>query len=132
MKFNPKLKADVAKYINYTIIVEGKKDVLSLNNLGFQKVYAIHESGKSIKERVEEISKKIEKREKLCILTDFDKKGKKLYFMLKSLFQEFGVKTDSTLRGLLLLSGMSHIEGLSSFMKKATYETKIKERWEVR
>src|SRR3989338_7992975 len=110
MKLNPKLKNDLAKYTDYVIIVEGKKDVTSLQSLGFNKVYAIHQTSVHIKERVLQISQAVSKKEKVCILTDFDKKGKKLYFLLKTLFQEQGVKLDSTLRGLILVSGVSHIE----------------------
>ncbi len=65
-----------------------------------------------------EISLHIEKKDKVCILTDFDKKGKSLYHLLKELFQEQGVRLDSKLRGLLLVSGISHIEGLPSFFEK--------------
>lgn len=118
MKFNPKLKTDIGKYFDYVIIVEGKKDVAALKALGFEKVYPIHEAGVPIRERVYHLSQIINKKEKVCILTDFDKKGKKLYLLLKSLFQEQGVRLDSTLRGLLLQAGISHIEGLHAFFEK--------------
>ena len=118
MKLNPKLKADVEKYKDHVIIVEGKKDVAALKSLGFGKIYAIHQTSVPIKIRVEEISKLIDKNEKVCILTDFDKKGKQLYLLLKPMFQELGVKVDSGLRGLVLVSGVSHIEGLYDFLKK--------------
>lgn len=118
MKFNPKLKSDIRKYFDYVIIVEGKKDVASLKALGFKKIYPIHEPGVSIREKVSQISQDIEKKEKVCILTDFDKKGKKLYLLLKQLFQEQKVKLDSSLRGLLLQAGISHIEGLYKFFEK--------------
>ena len=55
---------------------------------------------------------------KVCILTDFDKKGKKIYMMLKSKFSERGVKLDNSLRSMLLKMHISHIEGLSSFLEK--------------
>ena len=118
MKFNPKLKADIEKYKDHVIVVEGKKDVYALKSLGFKKVYAIHQTSVPIKIRVEQISKIIDKKERVCILTDFDKKGKKLYFLLKPMFQELGVKIDSGLRGILLVSKVSHIEGIYNFYKK--------------
>jgi len=119
VKFNPRLKADLEKYINYIIIVEGKKDITALKNLGFEKVYAIHSTSVPLRERVEQIvSQHIEKKDKVCILTDFDKKGKKLYLLIKPIFQELGVKLDSSLRGILLKSKISHIEGLDKFMSK--------------
>lgn len=118
VKFNPRLKADLEKYQDYVIIVEGKKDVLALKNLGFEKVFAIHQTSKPLRERAEEIVQYIDKKEKVCILTDLDKKGKKLYMMLKEIFQELGVRLDSTLRGILIKSQVSHIEGLDKFVSK--------------
>ncbi len=119
MKYNPKLKQDISKYYGYVIIVEGKKDVNALKNLGFEKVYAIHETSKPLREKLSEIVSLLEKKDKVCILTDFDKKGKKLYLLIKSeLSQMPRVKLDSSLRGLLLKARVSHIEGLYTFMKK--------------
>lgn len=118
MKFNPKLKQDIGKYKDYVIVVEGKKDVASLKALGFEKVYAIHSTGVPLRERIRELAGMIEKKEKLCILTDFDKKGKQLYFLLKKEFGELGVRLDSSLRGVLLKAHVSHVEGLYEFMKK--------------
>ncbi|MCX8159248.1 MAG: toprim domain-containing protein [Candidatus Pacearchaeota archaeon] len=117
MKLNPQLKHDIEKYFDYIIIVEGKKDVSSLKSLGFKRVYALHETSVPIKDRLLQISKEITKKEKVCILTDFDKKGKKLYMLIKQILQELGVKTDSTLRGILLKANISHIEGLYSLLK---------------
>ena len=119
VKLNPQFRADIQKYKSYVIIVEGKKDVNSLNALGFEKVYAIHETSTSLKERLEKIVSLLEKRDKICILTDFDKKGKKLYLLIKSELQTMGgVKVDSSLRGLLLKAQVSHIEGLHKFIEK--------------
>ena len=133
MKFNPRLKADVEKYFDYSIIVEGKKDVSLLKSLGFQKVYAIHEQGIPVAERINHLSQVIEKKEKVCILTDFDKRGKTLYFEIKDLCQQFNIKTDSTLRGILLVSDMGHLEELKDFVKKSQGEmTHKKKHWEIR
>lgn len=118
MKFNPRLKQDMGKYKDYVFIVEGKKDVASLHGLGFERIYAIHETGVSLRERIEKIAGELDKKDKVCILTDFDKKGKQLYLLLKKEFQEMGVKLDSSLRGILLKAGVSHIEGLYEFMQK--------------
>jgi 5S rRNA maturation endonuclease (ribonuclease M5) len=118
MKFNPELKAGISAYLEYVIIVEGKKDVASLNSLGFRKVYALHETGVPIRVRVEQIMQKINKSDKICILTDLDKKGKKLYMLAKQVFQELGAHLDSSFRGLLIKAQLTHIEGLASFMEK--------------
>jgi 5S rRNA maturation endonuclease (ribonuclease M5) len=119
MKFNPRLKQELEKYKEYIILVEGKKDVSALKILGFEKVYAIHKTGEKVRERIEFIVKEIDrKKEKVCILTDLDKKGKKLYMYVKPILQELGVKLDSSLRGLLIKARVSHVEGFASFMKK--------------
>ena len=118
VKFNPKLKKDVEYYLGPVMIVEGKKDVEALNSLGFEKVYAIHQTSVPLKERVVQITAELDRKDKVCILTDFDKKGKKLYLMLKEMFQEQGVKLDSTLRGILIKAQISHVEGIDKFMEK--------------
>lgn len=118
MKFNPKLKNEIEKYQQYIIIVEGKKDIHSLQSLGFEKVYAIHQTSTPLRERIEQIMSEIGKKDKICILTDLDKKGKELYIKIKPIFQEYGAKLDSSLRGILIKTRISHIEGLHKFIKK--------------
>jgi 5S rRNA maturation endonuclease (ribonuclease M5) len=118
MKFNPDLKKQIEKYQDYVVLVEGKKDVASLHALGFKHVYAIHKTGAPLREHIESICKLVEKKQKVCILTDLDKQGKKLYFYIKPILQENGIRVDSTLRGILIKAKVSHIESLDKFMKK--------------
>ncbi|MBI5804091.1 toprim domain-containing protein [Candidatus Pacearchaeota archaeon] len=118
MKFNPQLKQEIERYKDYVILVEGQKDVSSLKACGFDKVYQIHKTSVSLRERIEEIAKQIDKKEKVCILTDFDRKGKEIYMKTKAILQELGIKLDSSLRGLLLKAKVSHVEGIHTFMKK--------------
>ena len=118
MKFNIQLKTEIEKYLNYIIIVEGKKDVNALKSLDFQQVYAIHITGITLRERAEQIMQLINKKDRVCILTDLDRKGKQLYEKLKPIFQELGAHLDSSLRGLLIKSKLSHIEGIDKFMEK--------------
>ena len=118
MKLNPQLKTQIEKYKDYVIIVEGKKDVNALRSFGFEKVYAIHSTGIPLRERVEQIMSCIDKKEKICILTDLDKKGKQLYLNIKPIFQELGAHLDSSLRGILIKSKISHIEGIHKFLEK--------------
>ena len=118
MKNDIDLKNELAAYFDYAIIVEGKKDAAALEALGFEQVYAIHQTSVSLRERVEQIAFEVGKKRKMCILTDFDKKGKQLYLLLKKLFQEQGSRLNSSLRGILLRAGVSHIEGLDSFIEK--------------
>lgn len=121
MKNNFVLINDLEKYKDCVILVEGKKDVVALNNLGFEKVYALHKNKKAIRERVEEIVEEIGNLKKIefCILTDLDEVGRKIYLQVKSILQELGVKVDSRLRRLLIQTGVSHVEGLGRFVERA-------------
>lgn len=107
----------IEKAKEHIIIVEGKKDKYALQQLGFDKIFVLNETGKSLYEKIEEIQALCEKKDKVCILTDFDKKGKKLYLLLKSKLAESGVRLDNTLRGFLLKEKISHIEGLFHFVE---------------
>ena len=118
MKFNPKLKSDISRYIGQIILAEGKKDEEILRKVGFSNIILIHEDGVSLSDRMKSISKLIPKKEKVCVLTDFDKKGKMLYFKIKELCNENGIKTDSTLKGLILLTGILNLKELDSMMGK--------------
>jgi len=118
MKFNPRLKHDIEKYKAYIILVEGKRDVQALKTAGFENVYPIHQTGTSLRERLEHLATLITKKDKVCILTDLDKKGKQLYMTIKPILQELGIKIDSSLRGILIKAHMSHIEGVYNFFRK--------------
>ena len=113
----PELLHQIEKSKNYLIVVEGKKDKQALQFLGFKKIFVINETGKSLYEKIEQIQEICTKKDKVCILTDFDKKGKQLYLLLKSKFSEMGIKMDNTLRGILLRERISHIEGLTKYLK---------------
>ena len=118
MSIQQKTDLDLAlgEYIDEVVIVEGKKDAAALAMLGFKRVYTIHETSVPIRERAVNIASQLGKNDKVCILTDFDKKGKQLYFLLKSTLQELGVKIDGSLRAILGKAGISHIEGLYTFI----------------
>lgn len=95
----------------YLIIVEGKNDEKALRELGFNDIFIINEPGRSLNEGIE-IIEQIAKKRKVCILTDFDKKGKILYLKIKSALATRSVNMNNSLRGILLKCGVSHIEGL--------------------
>ncbi len=102
-----------AKDNNTLIVVEGKKDKIALEKIGFHNIFVLNETGKSIFVKIEEIAKR---KEECVILTDFDKKGKKLYNLIKSEFNLNGVKMNNSLRNALLKAHLSHIEGISTFL----------------
>ena len=120
MKIDTNFKNKLEKYFDMPVIVEGKKDVSSLEVVGFKRIYAIHQNSVSLGERVEQIAFDMRRNgeKKVCILTDFDKKGKELYFLLKKLFQEQGMQVDRGLRSLLFRAGISHVEGLAGFIER--------------
>lgn len=114
--FTQETEKEFEKNKNLFIIVEGKKDKEALEELGFKNIFVINETGKSIYEKIEEIEEKAGKKE-ICILTDFDKRGKKLYLLLKSELSRRKVKLNNSFRIILLKLNISHIEGLSRFME---------------
>jgi len=114
---NEKLLKELYKAQDYLVVVEGKKDKAALEKLGFFNVFVINETGRSLGENIEEIQGLCGKKDRVCILTDFDKKGKQLYLLLKSKLNEIGVRMDNSLRGFLLKERISHIEGLSKYLK---------------
>lgn len=120
MKNNTKLRLvnDLENFFSHVILVEGKKDVSALKALGFEKVYDIHKNSIGIRERIEEIGNLISKNDRVCILADFDSKGNQLHIVVKEIIQELGFKIDLKLRGLLINAGISHIEGLDTFIGK--------------
>src|SRR3990167_10466070 len=102
MKYNIHLKSQIERFKDYVILVEGKKDIQALRSAGFKKVYAIHQTGVTLRERLEQIAPLIEKKQKVCILTDLDRRGKELYMKIKPILQELGITLDSTFRGILI------------------------------
>lgn len=112
-----RFQKDLEKATQNIVVVEGKKDKSALQHLGFHKVFVIHETGKSIYEKIEQLAELCDKKDRVCILTDFDKKGKSLYMLLKSKLPELGIRLDNSFRGVLLKKKISHIEGLDKFLK---------------
>src|SRR3989338_9244983 len=99
---------------DYLIIVEGKKDKLALEELGLKNIFILHEKGRSLYERVDEIFAL--KKEVVFILTDLDKKGRMLYIRIKQILSENGVRLNDSLRYLLYKLRVTNVEGLSIFL----------------
>lgn len=118
MKFNARLRADIERFQNYIIVVEGKKDIAALKLFGFGRIYAIHQNSVPLRERIEQIMANVGKKDRVCILTDLDRAGKLLYEKIKPVFQELGAHLDSSFRGILIKTKISHIEGITKFMEK--------------
>ncbi|MHA1754732.1 MAG: toprim domain-containing protein [Candidatus Odinarchaeia archaeon] len=98
----------------YPIIVEGKKDLISLRKLGVEgKIYCI--SGKSI----DKITEDLRLFKKVILLTDFDFEGYKIKYRILRVLQEFGVKVDlkySKKIREIVKGKVDVIEGLKKFI----------------
>ncbi len=122
---NPNLKnlfLEIEKSKDNLVIVEGKKDKTSLNKIGFKKIFILNQNKKSIQEQAEEIEKNLEKdkKTKISILMDFDKKGFVLYKKLKQELSLKKVKIDDSLSNTIKSLKISHIEGLHSYLLSIT------------
>jgi 5S rRNA maturation endonuclease (ribonuclease M5) len=96
------------------IVVEGKKDRLALQKLGFSKIFEI--SGKRIDTVVERILS--EKPKSVIILTDYDKEGVKKANQLMNFFQHHRVNVNSfARRRIQTLFKIHKIEELIHFTK---------------
>jgi 5S rRNA maturation endonuclease (ribonuclease M5) len=97
--------------INIPVVVEGKKDKVVLNKLGFKKIIDV--SGKSL----HEISDKFDGFKSVIILTDFDEDGEIKALQLKKLFNHLKIKVDSFVRKRFKSLKINKIEELKSFTK---------------
>lgn len=101
---------DKIKDSNISIIVEGKKDRISLEKLGLKNIIEL--SKKPLYQIVEEVSSV---NNECIILTDLDKKGKELYGKLNNDLQKHGVKINNSFRNFLFKNTkIRQIEGLNS------------------
>lgn len=110
------LNKELEKAKDLLIVVEGIKDKHALEKLGFKNIFVINENNKSLNEKIEQLEE-VAGKNKICILTDFDKKGKSLYLKLKSELAGRNVRLDNKFRAVLLNLKISHIEGLASFIE---------------
>jgi len=100
----------VEKCKNYVTIVEGKKDRLALERLGFSNVIILN---KPLYEVAEDINAA-----RVVLLTDLDKKGRELYSKIKKDLDKRGIMVDDTMRNLLFKTELRQIEGLTKYLKK--------------
>ena len=98
---------------NMVIIVEGKKDRISLEKLGLTNIKEL--SKKPLFQIVEEIANE---NNEIVILTDLDKKGKELYGRLSRDFHKYGIKINNELREFLFRNTkLRQIEGLAGHLE---------------
>ncbi len=113
---NNKIQEEIQKIIENKslVIVEGKKDKESLNNLGIENV--IYLKNKPLFEFVENLDEK-----DVVILTDLDLEGRKLFSKLRHLLQRRGFNINNNLRNVLFRSNLRCIEGLDTYLKLSEF-----------
>lgn len=112
---------DTLNASNKPIIVEGKKDEYSLRACGVRNAVVVLNK-KPLYAVVESVA---EKTKAVIILTDFDTTGKELYGKLKKALVAHGVQVDNTFREFLQKTGLSHVEGLKTYVQKYIKECEI-------
>lgn len=102
---------DEIKSLNLLVIVEGKKDISSLRKFGINSV-SLKGSLTGFCEKTAELNNEV------ILLLDNDKQGKKLALALSKNLEILGVKANKKYMSLLRSLGISHIEGISRFIKR--------------
>jgi len=102
-------------------LVEGKKDVLSLQSLGFKNIIPLN--SKPLYKVVDEL---VKRNQTVAILTDLDPEGRKLYSTLQHQLKKQGIKIDNDLRNFLFKhTPVRHIEGLATYIKNQTLKQQV-------
>jgi 5S rRNA maturation endonuclease (ribonuclease M5) len=90
-----KLFIEINQIVDITI-VEGNRDVHSLKRLGYKgKIITCNQLGLNNYEFISKISKTFKN---VLILTDYDKKGQKLYHEFSLLLEKQGIKVEHIIR----------------------------------
>lgn len=101
---------------NQLIVVEGEHDRDALNKFGLERIYILNKAGVSIFNRIDDMIRQLDIRESCVILTDLDKKGKAYYKMIRRELDNQGKRYNCRIREVLLRGGVSHIEGLATYL----------------
>ncbi|MFH1637620.1 MAG: toprim domain-containing protein [Candidatus Woesearchaeota archaeon] len=95
---------------NTLVIVEGKNDVASCNELGIKNVIEIKQPLFSLIESIED--------KEVVLLVDLDKEGKSLYSKLKKDLVRRGVRVNDKLREMLFRTPVRQVEGLYNYLER--------------
>ena len=109
-----------SKYKNILIIVEGKRDVLVLRNLGVKAPIFKTQSRLNRFDMAEEIVSKAGENGQVLILTDYDKEGKEICSFIEKELETSGVKVLKRERRMIrkLMGHSRCIEELVSLFKR--------------
>ena len=110
-----------SKYKNLVVIVEGKRDVAVLRNLGLEAPIIKTQTRLSRSSLVEKIATEVGKDGQVLILTDFDKKGKEIFRFLEKELELCGVKNLKRERRMIrkYMEDWTTIEQLVSLFKRS-------------
>jgi 5S rRNA maturation endonuclease (ribonuclease M5) len=103
------------------IIVEGKRDILSLKKLGIEADFelATRYSLFNFSERIAKLGREV------IILTDWDRRGDLLAIKLKEYFNNFGLNPELQIRNKLKLISQKEIKDIESLYK---YVSRLKSK----
>ena len=103
------------------VLVEGRRDMLSLREIGLKCKIIIYNQGKNIGEFVQEISIYKE----IIIMIDWDERGKRLFNDLITNMKSMGIKCNVDFRNLImkiLKNNIRSVEELNSYYRRAETE----------
>jgi len=107
------------------VIVEGKRDLLSLRRIGLPGEILILNTGESLISFCERIARRYPR---AILLTDWDRKGKTLTDRIRSIFSRTGLTLDLDYRRKIAFNaqkGINRVELLASYIETKKDEFKL-------
>ena len=110
-----------SKYQNLIVVVEGKRDVTVLRNLGLEAPIIKTQTRLPRPELIEKIVTEAGKDGQVLILTDFDKKGKEIFRFIEKELELSGIKNLKRERRMIrkYMEDWTTIEQLVSLFKRS-------------
>ena len=110
-----------SRYPNLLVIVEGKRDVSVLRNLGLRAPIIKTQTRLTRPKLVEKIQTEAGPKGQVLILTDFDKKGKEIYKFIEKELELSGIKNLKRERRMIrkYMEHWTTIEQLVSLFKRS-------------
>ena len=109
------------RYPHLLVIVEGKRDLTVLRNLGLKAPIIKTQTKLSRPSLIEKIKTYAGQNGQVLILTDFDKRGKEIYRFIEKELELYGIKNLKRERGLIRrhMEDWTTIEQLVSLFKRS-------------
>ncbi|MFW9788302.1 MAG: toprim domain-containing protein [Candidatus Thorarchaeota archaeon] len=109
-----------SKYPNLLVVVEGKRDVSVLRNLGLKATIIRTQTRLSRQQVIEKIQAQAGPKGQVLVLTDFDKKGKEIYKFIEKELELSGIKNLKRERRMIrkYMEHWTTIEQLVSLFKR--------------